>query len=257
MYGFLKTFLVTVVFGIGLTTSSVATTVKISKEVQGFLFTKLDDIPSGPSPDVSGSLCESFIKQDPKFEEAKDIEEKGWSILDEKSFGFYKFVTFAGRFVNSQGFCEIQEGNLALFETDDLIGVLYAASKEYSLFGTLQIIEGGKIRLWNGMKPVPSPVADIEVGLNLIEVNPLSTIDSFCEGHELVPNLHISDDASKHDSLLDKFGWHHHTHEGCSSGLGFCTDVYTNGRSFLEVVSMSAGREVSDYQVHCDQKEWE
>ena len=87
MYSFLKTFLVTMVFGIGLTTSSVATTVKISKEVQGFLFTKLDDIPSGPSPDVSGSLCEAFfIEQDPKFEEAKGIEEKGWSIIAEITF---------------------------------------------------------------------------------------------------------------------------------------------------------------------------
>lgn len=264
MYGFLKTFLVTVVFGIGLTTSSVATTVKISKEVQGFLFTKLDDIPSGPSPDVSGSLCEAFfIEQDPKFEEAKGIEKKGWSIIAEIPFAQYRIIAFAGQFESgTSATCKISQSNIAVFESGNLIGVFYLGSPEGNLIGDLRLMDAGFIRIFSG-DFVQELVGELHLFSEGLELATVSQFTAYCNGRAIVPNT-LGTSIKDGREILFEYGFNPirvtQDHEtwgskyysginefvGCGNGIPWCYFEYENAYSTIMLRTLGAKEVIKD-----------
>lgn len=266
MHGFLKPLFVTLVFGIGFTTSSVATTVKISEEVQGFLFAKLDDIPAGPSPDVSGSLCESFTKQDPKFEEAKYIEEKGWTILDEIPFAQYRIVAFAGQFESVTGTCNISQSNIAIFESGNLTGLFYLGSPEENLIGALKLMDAGFIRIFSG-DFAQKLVGELHLSNEGLVLVPVSQFTPYCNGRAIVPNT-LGKSIKDGREVLFKFGFKPVLNEqiseswerkyfpginevvGCSNGIPWCLFEYENDYSMV-VLSTLGDYEIIGDGVSC------
>ena len=108
-------------------------TVEIHQELPDFRFEYLEAVPSGTHPDIDATDCPDFTiqKQDQRFELSGAIRKKGWPVIAEVQLAQYKLIAFAGKFKpNTSSTCEISQSNIAVFEDDELLGVIYLGSPE-------------------------------------------------------------------------------------------------------------------------------
>jgi hypothetical protein len=86
----------------------------------------------------------------------------GWGIMSSNKLGPYQFISFAGEFSQgTSGMCKRTQGNIAVFEDQELTTTIYTKPEDNHLIGNLEVIEGGALRIWSGGF-VEWPVADIK-----------------------------------------------------------------------------------------------
>jgi hypothetical protein len=258
-----------ILLSLGFGNSASSNNVKIVNEVSELKFSYLNEIPKGP-------LLESFnigfcINQiiEPKTGSGMDLVEKGWRVLSEKSIGPFDFVSFAGDFRDGlSGACIIRQGNVSISKAGELFGVIYTNSKDDELIGRLSVAEGGVVQI---LSSGSSPWADIKILKNQIKIENKASIQSFCSGSVIVPNIIGEQIGGARKSLIE-FSWEPivQTQEvvlsfvetmresglvetiDCSgTGMGYCSFEYENADAKLWVQSSGDENRVLYHSVSC------
>ena len=224
--------------------------VVINPELTSFRFGFLNSIPKSSHPETSNQ-CPQFtiLKQDQQFMVSGDIGEKGWRVLAEVQLAQYKLIAFAGKFEpGSSGTCAISESNIAIFENDKLLGVIYLESSKETLIGHLELMDAGFVRVYSG-RFIWELVAELHLGPEgLALTTPISEFTAHCNGKAIVPNT-LGENIADGREVMFEFGftpipfeqmpgsW---TNEyfpginelvGCSNGITFCGFRYENEHS--------------------------
>ena len=229
----------------------------------------MNEIPKGP-------LLESFnigfcINQiiEPKTGSGMDLVEKGWRVLSEKSIGPFDFVSFAGDFRDGlSGACIIRQGNVSISKAGELFGVIYTNSKDDELIGRLSVAEGGVVQI---LSSGSSPWADIKILKNQIKIENKASIQSFCSGSVIVPNIIGEQIGGARKSLIE-FSWEPivqtqevvlsfvetmresglvETIDCGGTGMGYCSFEYENADAKLWVQSSGDENRVLYHSVSC------
>lgn len=229
------------------------------------------NIPAGPYPDVYESICEGFLVT-PKTIVGMDLQRMGWGIISSISLGPYQFISFAGEFSpGTSGMCKRTQGNIAVFENQNLTTIIYTKPEDNHLIGNLEVIEVGALRIWSGGF-VEWPVVDINLTNNGYKIKELSKLQSFCEGKTIVPMIYENTIPQARERLL-KFGWQPSLSgddlwgraqeikdnglpeiQSCSpTGLAKCRFAYENDYATLEVTTIGEyDAAIINYSVACN-----
>ena len=239
--------------------SAGATSVIIADTVSQFKFAAIDEIPNGPKPITQNSNCDYYTldKEVRWHPVTESIADKGWAILSEVEFAQYLLIGFAGKMESStSGSCFISESNIAIYEKDILVGVLYLNESTQSDIGSMRLMDGGFVRVFSG-DLIQIPSAEITLGYNKLYVQPVSKFTAYCNGRSIVPNI-IGQNILEGRSILFNLGFSPVTRndpdviswrqyllnegisevDGCSgTGFAFCAFDYENEGSNLTVVT--------------------
>lgn len=80
----------------------------------------------------------------PKTIVGMDLQRMGWDIMSSINLGPYQFISFAGEFSpGTSGMCKRTQGNIAVFEDQELTTIIYTKPEDNHLIGNLEVIEGG------------------------------------------------------------------------------------------------------------------
>ena len=192
---------------VGAITASNAdiTQFEISGDLNNFRFNVIKSIPNGPHPDVSKVPCAWFSvpTDDQKFSISRSIQNKGWGILSEVRLAKYHFIAFAGSFDGgTSGICRISQSNIAIFEQDNLLGIIYLDGSDASLIGSIRLMDAGFIRVFSG-DTIQMPVADIHLSLNAFELKTISDLTAHCNGTSIVPSVFGKDIIEARNVLIN------------------------------------------------------
>ena len=192
---------------VGAITASNAdiTQFEIGRDLHNFRFNAIKSIPNGPYPDVSKVPCAWFSvpTDDQKFSISRSIQNKGWGILSEVSLAKYHFIAFAGSFDGgTSGICKISQSNIAIFEQDNLLGIIYLDGSDASLIGSIRLMDAGFIRVFSG-DTIQMPVADIHLSLNAFELKTISDLTAHCNGTSIVPSVFGKDIIEARNVLIN------------------------------------------------------
>ena len=192
---------------VGAITASNAdiTQFEISGDLNNFRFNAIKSIPNGPYPDVSKVPCACFSvpTDDQKFSISRSIQNKGWGILSEVRLAKYHFIAFAGSFDGgTSGICRISQSNIAIFEQDNLLGIIYLDASDASLIGSIRLMDAGFIRVFSG-DTIQMPVADIHLSLNAFELKTISDLTAHCNGTSIVPSVFGKDIIEARNVLIN------------------------------------------------------
>ena len=192
---------------VGAITASNAdiTQFEISGDLNNFRFNAIKSIPNGPYPDVSKVPCAWFSvpTDDQKFSISRSIQNKGWGILSEVRLAKYHFIAFAGSFDGgTSGICRISQSNIAIFEQDNLLGIIYLDGSDASLIGSIRLMDAGFIRVFSG-DTIQMPVADIHLSLNAFELKTISDLTAHCNGTSIVPSVFGKDIIEARNVLIN------------------------------------------------------
>jgi len=192
---------------VGAITASNAdiTQFEISGDLNNFRFNAIKSIPNGPHPDVSKVPCAWFSvpTDDQKFSISRSIQNKGWGILSEVRLAKYHFIAFAGSFDGgTSGICRISQSNIAIFEQDNLLGIIYLDGSDASLIGSIRLMDAGFIRVFSG-DTIQMPVADIHLSLNAFELKTISDLTAHCNGTSIVPSVFGKDIIEARNVLIN------------------------------------------------------
>ena len=192
---------------VGAITASNAdiTQFEISGDLNNFRFNAIKSIPNGPYPDVSKVPCAWFSvpTDDQKFSISRSIQNKGWGILSEVRLAKYHFIAFAGSFDGgTSGICRISQSNIAIFEQDNLLGIIYLDASDASLIGSIRLMDAGFIRVFSG-DTIQMPVADIHLSLNAFELKTISDLTAHCNGTSIVPSVFGKDIIEARNVLIN------------------------------------------------------
>jgi hypothetical protein len=190
--------------------------------------------------------------------------------------GRFEVVSFAAQFEDVYGGPYVtMQGNVAIFEGPRLIAVVYGAKASDRAVGSVEALEGGSVRLWDGESP-NNPVGDIQARGNDLQLGPLAAEQSFCHGKTLVPNIYgmpigkarirlqtkgwspvpsklgPDEDQFSREIALAKRGIAEVSNCSCT-GLGYCSFDYIDAAATLEVTTIGDDDfpSVSDYAVTC------
>lgn len=244
--------------------------VEIHPELPDFRFGYLEAVPIGSDPDTDSTHCKDFTisKLDQRFELSGTIRKKGWPVIAEVQFAQYKLIAFAGKFKPStSSTCQISQSNIAVFENDDLLGVIYLGSSKETLIGGLELMDDGSfVRVFSG-DLAQKPVAELHLSPTGLALKPISSIISYCDGKVIVPNtlgVNIEDGRE----IMFEFGFTPIPNEqqsgswaskyylgisefvGCSNGISWCLFEYENKHSTV-VLSTLGGDEIIRDFVKC------
>ena len=228
---------------------------EVVNEVTELKFSYLKTIPMGPLPsDFDRGWCNDSIIE-PVTLNGKIISAKSWGVLSEQSLGPFEFVSFAGEFKDGlSGSCIISQGNVAIFKAGELVGVIYTSSKDDELIGKLWIAEGGVVQLLN---PLFQSWADIKILKDKIQIEYKASVQSFCNGAVIVPNV-VGEPIREARQSLIEFAWEPikqteevifpfveemrqsgivETIDCAGTGFGYCSFEYENANANLNVTT--------------------
>ena len=178
---------------------------EIGRDLNNFRFNEIKLIPNGPYLDVSERPCAYFAvpADDQKFSISRSIQNKGWGILSEVRLAKYHFIAFAGSFDGgTSGICKISQSNIAIFEQDNLLGIIYLDGSDASLIGSIRLMDAGFIRVFSG-DTIQMPVADIHLSLNAFELKTISDLTAYCNGTSIVPSVFGKDIIEARNVLIN------------------------------------------------------
>ena len=227
--------------------------------LNSFSFSALSLLPKGPAPIISDSPCNDFVvpKVDQKYKSSQLIQDKGWKILSEVRMAQYHFIAFAGSFDPvTSGACIISRSNIAIFEKEQLLGVVYLDDVKSSLIGSLRLMDAGFIRVFSG-DIIQDPVADIQLSLNGFEMKPISDLTAYCNGGSILPSIIGKNIIEARNALFDYgfepieatepmvISWRQYLIDygirevdGCSgTGFAFCSFSYENESGFVDLIT--------------------
>jgi hypothetical protein len=191
--------------GAGTASNADITQFEIDRDLYNFRFNVVKSIPKGPYPDVSKGPCAWFSvpTDDQKFSISRSIQNKGWGILSEVRLAKYHFIAFAGSFDGgTSGTCSISQSNIAIFEQDNLLGIIYLDASDASLIGSLRLMDAGFIRVFSG-DTIQMPVADIHLSLSGFELKTISALTAYCNGTSIVPSVFGKDIIEARNELIN------------------------------------------------------
>ena len=246
---------------VGAITASNAdiTQFEIGRDLHNFRFNAIKSIPNGPYPDISDGPCAYFTVpiDDQKFSISQSIQNKGWGILSEVKLAKYHFIAFAGSFSRgTSSTCSISQSNIAIFDQDNLLGIIYFDASDASLIGSIRLMDAGFIRVFSG-DTIQMPVADIHLSLNGFELKTISALTAYCNGTSIVPSVFGKDIIEARNELIN-YGfepieaiepslpvWRMNLIDdgirevdACSgSGYSFCKFRYKNENSSLNLIT--------------------
>ncbi|MDK4743654.1 hypothetical protein PH547_32920 [Rhizobium sp. CNPSo 3464] len=255
---------------------NVEATPSVRSRVPGLEITLLSQLPKAPASAQSREECDALVT--PKSEGGKAADALGWGVTGEAKLGPYDAVSFAGEFdPSTAGSCEIDQGNIALFNGSQLLVIIYANKNSklsigriVSAQGSLRIVDGGLVQL---------PVGDVRlVDGHVIEVEPLAKQESVCGGKAVVPDVHGKPVVEARAAIIAE-GWEpfrspapsYEDYAGdeirksgiieatdCSAtDLASCNYYYHKGDMELSLTSFGDGKPtVSDYQATCERSKW-
>ncbi|PWR25476.1 hypothetical protein [Zavarzinia aquatilis] len=242
--------------------------------VPGLALTPLTALPPAPAAAAERGECAHFLAS-PTSEAAGIVSAAGWAVTGEAAVGPYQAVAFVGRMTaGTSGSCEMDEGNIALFDGATLVAIAYARRGAALSIGGIAPLEPRGIRIWTG-DFLPRPVAELHVAPDgAVLVTPLSAEESRCQGRVKVPNVYdLPIDVARR--RLIAAGWRPVPRSGPSAdgagreatlaarvpevescagtGFGFCAFEYDSAAASLTVIT--AGEDamppVTDYRTTC------
>lgn len=243
--------------------------VTIAIDIDDFRYSKIQTIPYGPDPEISGSNCESWAvkSSEQKYIQTQKIASLGWLILSEVKFAHYTLIAFAGAFEDgTSATCKITQSNIAIFKNDNLQGIIYLSDAQQDKIGSLQLMESGSVRIFSGNYQHKA-IAEIQLQRKGLLLSGISKTTPFCQGQTILPNtlglsiydgrqmlfdygyLAVSQDASwetwerKYFSGIDEI-------VGCSNGIVWCQFEYENEHSRV-VLSTLGNEEIISDAVFC------
>ena len=232
---------------------------EISRDLNNFRFNEIKLIPNGPYLDVSERPCAYFAvpADDQKFSISRSIQNKGWGILSEVRLAKYHLIAFAGSFsAGTSNTCSISQGNIAIFEQNNLLGIIHLDAPEATLIGSLELMDAGFIRVFSG-DFIQMPVADIHLSLNGFKLKTISALTAYCNGTSIVPSV-FGKAIVEARNVLIKYGfepieaiepslpaWRRHLIDAgirevdaCSgTGYSFCRFSYKNENSSVNLIT--------------------
>ena len=251
----------------GLLKNDLSKQVEIHPELPDFRFGYLEEVPIGPDTDTDATHCKDFTisKLDQRFELSGTIRKKGWPVIAEVQFAQYKLIAFAGKFEpNTSSTCQISQSNIAIFENDDLLGVIYLGSSKDTLIGDLELMDNGFfVRIISGSL-AQKPVAELHLSPTGLALKPISSIISYCDGKVIVPNtlgVNIVDgreimfefgftpipNEQRSDSWESKYYSGISELVGCSNGIPWCIFEYENEHSVVFLSTLGKDEVIRDF----------
>ncbi len=248
-----------------------------SSQPDGFVTVPLTRLPPPPRP-VNAEFCD-HLAVEPHTAGGKVAKALGWVVTGEVSLGSLDVVSFVGGFEpGTSGSCQMTDGNVGLFDGDQLRWLVYSERDATSHIGTVQAFEKTAVRIWSG-DFLPQPVADMHIDTSgAVSLRKLATVERFCDGKASVPNIYGSPIAEARKEL-ESAGWGPvlgilsdepmdlrseelkaagiYEVQSCSgTGFGYCSFGYSGQFAELSVVTVgeggaSATPEVAGYDVSC------
>ena len=237
----------------------------------GFIYNELSLLPVG-NPDVQNGGCLS-IDDSFRTVAGETLAENDWVVLSEITISKYSLISFTEtmhRYTSS--ICDVEGGKIAIFENENLIGLISTENPSSNWISYLEYHEGGRVRIFDGSYE-KVPVADLVVTPDAITLEPVPNYTSFCSGRELVPNVYGLDIRDAREQLFQA-GWVPASPEeeveprflpssliengvsealGCGgTGLNYCGFKYQHLGAQLNVTSVGEIEYlVADFEVIC------
>lgn len=245
---------------------------RVVSELKNIRMQALTKLPKAGGDAGDRDSCPQLVIQ-PKSVAAKQVAAQGWAVMADVPLGRYRAVSFAGQMeAATSGTCNVTQGNVAVFDNDRLVALAYGKSAEDTAIGTLSLLEGGAVRVWDG-DIAPSPVGDLHVDSDgTLRISKVADEDAVCQGRAKVPNVYNMP-IDKARKALATQGWNpvrgkasgesRQTAlakrgiveaESCAgTGLGYCDFNYAGsaGRLTLTTVGDNALPQVAGYGVKC------
>ena len=262
--------------GVGGVGKASSRSVEVVNEVTELEFSYLDEIATGPLPTdfMVDGWCSNYLSK-AKTLSGQNINKTGWKVLSEQSVGPYLFISFSGELLSYGAQCFFKQGNIAIFKSSVLVGVIYSNSKDDDRIGRLSINEAGIIELSDASW---APWVDIKILKDQVKIERRAGVQSFCNGSTIVPNVVGLSIVDARKSLIE-FGWEPviqigevsfsfvdqmresgivETVDCIGTGRGFCSHEYQNPNGLLSLesseqrISESYGQVVVYYGVSCN-----
>ncbi len=245
--------------------------------MDGIVVVELTRLPPPPRPVEAGSCDHLWVE--PGTAGGAEVKALGWAVTGEVSLGGFDVVSFVGGFEpGTSGSCRSSDGNVALFEGDQLRWLVYGEKDASGRIGSIQPFEDRAIRVWGG-DFLPQPVADLHVDASgAVFLAALADEEQFCDGQATVPNIYGMPIAAAREELTSA-GWGPllgilpgetadsraealkaagiYEVQSCSpTGFGFCSFRYSGQFAELSVVTVGEGApsptpDVARYDVSC------
>ena len=238
--------------------------------VPGASFVRLGQLPTAtPYGDIS-EHCSELIQAATTLG-GRLAEQRGWRVVEEKRFhGLDAVLVVRGFEEGTSSHCFSRDPNVAFFQGDRLVGVLYSRGPDGFGMNALENV-GRHLRVWGDL----SPVGQFNLDGTDLTFDPVTGSDEVCGGRYRVPAVFNRDYASARP-ILRRSGWvpRPRTEESaerirapwlapfpevddCSgTGYGFCGFDWVSERGDARLAIITAGGAddpmVISYGVSCD-----
>lgn len=167
-----------------------ADTFDLISQVPGLETAKLSEIPANTAASEEAGLC-SVVLPAPNTAAGKSLTAEDWYVTAEIEASGLTFVSFVGKTEpGTSGSCLIRDGNIGIYRDDRPLALIYADTKSGRSIGSLQALDGGRLRIWDG-DYLSAPLADLQlVESSLVIVRHISERDSFCADAASAPNIY-------------------------------------------------------------------
>jgi hypothetical protein len=185
--------------------SQAASGYALRSNVEGASLVRLAELPkvtSLPRDSNPNGFCEERYIE-PKTAAGKLAERRGWRVRQEKRFHQFEAVVIVRGLTPLFGDrCQAVDPNIAFFEGDRLIGILYPKGKDGIRIDSLELVNN-HLRIWSE-DPVAEGQVDLD-GANL-HFDAITGSDLVCNGKDRVPAM-FGDTYPQARAALIAAGW--------------------------------------------------
>lgn len=177
------------------------TTYALRSNVTGASLVRIEQLPTvTPYGDNSDDYCGERLRATTVG--GKIAEQRGWRVVKEAQFhGLDAVLVVRGYDPGTSGHCFSKDPNLAFFEEDRLVGVLYSKGKSGIGMNDVQNV-GDHLRLWDDV----SAVGQISLNGAALTFERVTGSDEVCDGKYRVPVV-FGQPYSKARQILGNSGW--------------------------------------------------
>ena len=178
-------------FALKLGGAAFADTVQFTSLVSELNAVELSQLPRGHAKAQDDSIWQCAVAAEEISSAAsKMVAANSWLVTSEVQRAGLTFVSFVGNAEpGTSGSCMQSDGNVGIFRGESLLGIIYANKASKRTIGSIEALEGDRLRIWDG-DYLHQPLADLEiVGRDLVIVRNVADRDSFCDGTSSAPNI--------------------------------------------------------------------
>jgi hypothetical protein len=170
--------------------SAVAQTLDLVSQRPDLETTLLSELPANSGDTAQAGSCPSVLPN-PTTAAGKSVAAMNWQVTAEIESGALTFVSFVGKVeAGTSGSCLLTDGNIGIFHDTKPLGLIYGAKNTPRSIGSLQPLEGGNLRIWDG-DYLSAPLADLQIlDDTLVILRNVADRDTFCAGTASAPNIY-------------------------------------------------------------------